>query len=833
MKKHITFLLRLAIGCLIALAAHPMGHAQQSSSTPLAHPLRTLNAADEDFRDLDFLRAEIGTARVVMLGEPTHGEGNVFQVKTRLVNYLQQQLGFTVLAFESGLYEMHKAQELREKGVPIQQVLDNSLFPVWTGAAEFQGMVNLLAHQKLRLAGFDSQLTGAYSDELLDDIQTFLGSQQQLDVPTYAFVDEIITSMDATYAFPTSGDFPRFARVMASLERKLAHVAQIQPARQAQANFLAQCLRSLTAQAKDYTTRGSGQLSQADFRAVDSNARDRQMAENLLFLLRTHPQDKFICWGANTHFANQVNELGSEELRAFRPMGSYLKAALGNQVYVLATAAGGGQHGILGSIAKEVPIPPPGSLEAQLTATGVGNVLVGLHQAWGKEVHTTSILEYTPLTGRWGQVFDGLLFLPLVTGVTPRLVGQSSPQDSLPLSARTISPRSSPPAVFTQAVTVPRLTDRHGIVRDAATGVGLPFASVLVAGKGSGVTTDINGRFSVPALGARDSLEARCLGYQPVRVLASSYGETLIRLSAQQYKLAEVTVRAIPITALGVLTAAIRTIPQHAMQTAYNAQAYARISFVRNDSVLCDVEAVNALYVPASPGPCQYMPREVVWHRSYPPNDKKVLTHVKLTSSLARLDPLASNPIFEQQRLKHFDLTLEPSIEYGGERVYVVAFRALRTGPRFTGGYYDQAYSGRLYINEHDYAVMRGEFVWGRDTSALRKLGQRARTTSPTQAALNNVYAYNTIHQTVVYSRQDGGHYALSATMVENLEKGISATTGTSFEERIARTVVLSEVTTQHVAPITTPPLAFDWQVIPFHELFWRSYRRPPVPNLE
>jgi len=48
---------------------------------------------------------------VVLLGEPTHGEGNVLAVKARLAAFLQQRMGFTTLAMESGFFDLHRAQQ--------------------------------------------------------------------------------------------------------------------------------------------------------------------------------------------------------------------------------------------------------------------------------------------------------------------------------------------------------------------------------------------------------------------------------------------------------------------------------------------------------------------------------------------------------------------------------------------------------------------------------------------------------------------------------------------------------------------------------------------------
>ena len=126
-----------AVGLCSALLCPAYGQTAALKPLPV-HVIRSINPADTDFRDLEFLAQEIGLARVVMLGEPTHGEGNVFEAKIRLIRYLQEKMGFTTLAFESGFYDLHKAQLELEAGKPAAEALGNSVFSIWTGTQEFQ-----------------------------------------------------------------------------------------------------------------------------------------------------------------------------------------------------------------------------------------------------------------------------------------------------------------------------------------------------------------------------------------------------------------------------------------------------------------------------------------------------------------------------------------------------------------------------------------------------------------------------------------------------------------------------------------------------------------------
>src|SRR5688572_20725992 len=72
--------------------------------------LRSIDPADEEFRDLEFLADVIGDAQVVQLGEASHSAGNGFAAKARLVKFLHQRMGFDVLVCEEGIYDMRWIQ---------------------------------------------------------------------------------------------------------------------------------------------------------------------------------------------------------------------------------------------------------------------------------------------------------------------------------------------------------------------------------------------------------------------------------------------------------------------------------------------------------------------------------------------------------------------------------------------------------------------------------------------------------------------------------------------------------------------------------------------------
>src|SRR5690349_24508296 len=72
-----------------------------------AVPLKTAQAG-AGFEDLQPLKKIIGDARIVSLGESTHGSRQIFQMKHRLVEFLASEMGFTIFSIEANMPESYR-----------------------------------------------------------------------------------------------------------------------------------------------------------------------------------------------------------------------------------------------------------------------------------------------------------------------------------------------------------------------------------------------------------------------------------------------------------------------------------------------------------------------------------------------------------------------------------------------------------------------------------------------------------------------------------------------------------------------------------------------------
>ena len=87
-------------------------------------------AVDTDAQ-LDRVIDAIGDARVVMLGEPWHGDGGAIALLSRLVKRLHEERGFDLLVFEGDFFALHEAWTRVEGGADARAAFNEELYPFW------------------------------------------------------------------------------------------------------------------------------------------------------------------------------------------------------------------------------------------------------------------------------------------------------------------------------------------------------------------------------------------------------------------------------------------------------------------------------------------------------------------------------------------------------------------------------------------------------------------------------------------------------------------------------------------------------------------------------
>jgi erythromycin esterase len=389
-----------------------------------AHPIRTLSAADRDFSDLQPLKAAIGNARVVLLGEPSHGDGTTFLAKARLIAFLHQEMGFDVLAWESGLWDVRQVWQHVQAGEGVIPASRRGIFTLWTQSQEVLPTLDYVQEtvgtaRPLELAGFDSQTTGTLATDslhlLMERFARRIGSPVP-DDPEWpaaaATLHHLAETLDVG-AKPPEADQLRLLRLLAALRADAAAKAGTDR----DALYWAQVLESTISLAQMMWAASPG-----FFGAQEANLRDAQMARNLVWLANVwYPGKKIVVWAANTHVARSVEQLkavdGSRPYQAtgwVTHMGGEVYAALGTQMYAIGFTAATGVYARLGLAPQALPPVPPGSLEARFQEAGMVSAFLDFRSApaggeWLRNVFAWPLF-YDDLKGDWTAVFDGMVF---------------------------------------------------------------------------------------------------------------------------------------------------------------------------------------------------------------------------------------------------------------------------------------------------------------------------------------------------------------------------------------------------------------------------------------
>ena len=124
---------------------------------------------NHELDDLAGIERIVGKARIVGLGEATHGTREFFQLKHRLVRYLVERMGFTVFAIEANQPECRAINDyvLSGKGDP-QEALNGIYFWTWN-TEEVLAMIEWMKawnadprhKRKVQFVGIDMQYTEA------------------------------------------------------------------------------------------------------------------------------------------------------------------------------------------------------------------------------------------------------------------------------------------------------------------------------------------------------------------------------------------------------------------------------------------------------------------------------------------------------------------------------------------------------------------------------------------------------------------------------------------------------------------------------------------------
>jgi erythromycin esterase len=395
----------------------------------------------------------------VQLGEPSHGAGSSFAAKARLIKFLHRRLGFDVIVWESGFYDVRLTQRAMRAGEDAVTAARRGILAVWSNAVEARPLFEYVRASQgtarpIEMAGIDLQISaGGTEQAFVAELRAFAArlADPALRQQTEAAVEQTIAAHARTTSRqdrPTAADFEAFQTtsggLLAVIGRNRAALEALHGAREVA--FIARALENVRARATSAADRQRLEaLPEAQRTSAGWNARDTMMAENLRWLLdEEHPRRKVIVWAHNAHIMNGYFAPGWAAVHAEMPPNGMMPAGvsvarrLQDAVYTIALTTYEGDEAWANG-QRRGPIAPaaPGSLESRLHALGKPYVFLDLRPARrdGHPMRTPQSLRisgYGPPTGPYGNdrvpdvtaAFDGVLFVDRMLPATMTCQGR-------------------------------------------------------------------------------------------------------------------------------------------------------------------------------------------------------------------------------------------------------------------------------------------------------------------------------------------------------------------------------------------------------------------------
>ncbi|MFI8605172.1 erythromycin esterase family protein [Cellulophaga baltica] len=648
--------------------------------------LELLPPESTELKDLSFLKDELKEKQLIMLGEQTHMYGNIFEMKARIVEYLHQELGFTTIAMESSMYDIWKMN----KSEFNPDEFNNAIFGVWSSALEFQRLVNYIDKNNLKVIGFDSQVIN--SSQFIEDFYDYCESQHitfKLDEDDLGIVIEGVLEN-----FTVEEDDITYQNYEKELTRILA---QIKKLNDNETNYYwKQFTKNLLASSQD-AYYNKEQIMATDLGNKDHNIRDKQMADNLLSYIKRNPNEKIICWADNIHIINDNSSITKPIAKDFISMGSYIHTALKDKSYSLATIHA--NDSLFDSRTKKWALTPikSNSFESELSGLGKPYLFISSNQEKMHSLQETRLLNFIDFTtARLDQLHDGYIFFQNAT-----LPKRQATADSLIVSDEQAELAKSIAQIEVDANVILK-----GQVLDKESNEPIPFATIILKKEEIYRVADESGFYELPVkktMLQNSSVVISSMGYDSNTITVKELKDKSY-LKPKFEELSEVVITGylLPKT---VLKKAVLNKKLNHPTAPFNFHRYGNVLANKNDTTKLDLELITKDYDAGylSPFVISQRVEQIKWNKNSTP--KKY----KLSSQFFsyRQNAIRYANILDKRKYKKFELKFVKSNNSNDDGVYIIAFETTRNKWNYTNRGYPTKYSGRVYIDKENFAIIK------------------------------------------------------------------------------------------------------------------------------
>ncbi|TVZ28068.1 erythromycin esterase-like protein [Gillisia sp. Hel_I_86] len=658
--------------------------AQELKTLPLSAP------ETENLDDLKFLDEELKDKRLVSLGELTHMYGNIFEMKIRVIKYLHQELGYSTIAIEAPIYDLYKLN-LNTRFDPI--TFNESIFGVWSNSSEFQELVSYIEKNDINVIGFDSQVMN--TESFLTDLFDYCEDKNikiQLDEEDFAIVTENLLDNYTYESFDIK--FPEFEKELKTIQKKINKLKDSE-----ENYYWAQFMKGLLSSARD-AYHNEKEILSTYFVDKSLNYRDEQMADNLLSYMSRNPSEKIIAWADNIHIINNMKSETNSIMKEFVPMGSILKKHLKDDVYSLATVHAND------SIFQQkewhkTPIQKP-SFEHDLDSLNSPFLFVSSNQEAMKTIKSHRLLSFIDFTeSRLDELHDGYIFIKNATISNSKFINRIEEKKSTPKDTVLATIKLKKDLFFLS-----------GKIIDTQTNISIPYANLIMKKEEIYRVSGEDGAFNIPVLNKdvlnNSSISISSMGYEtqviPLKDLPSK-----IYLRPSMDELESVVIIANR-TAKSVLKQAVKQLENNHPIVPFNYYRYSNYLLNKDDEYLIDLDIITKEYDQGYRQQNRLTQRveQIKWNKQSKRTNLKSVRRIYQY----RQNPIRYSNILHRRKYKKFNLSFNKSNKLEDEGLYIISFNTDRNNWNYTNRGYPTTYSGKVYIDKVDFAIVKVVENW-------------------------------------------------------------------------------------------------------------------------
>lgn len=647
--------------------------------------LELLPPESKEYSDLHFLNNELQGKQLVMLGEITHMYGNVFEMKARIVEYLHKELDYTTIAMESSMYDLW----LMNKEGFTPKKFNNNIWGVWSNTKEFQRLVNYIYNNNIKVIGFDSQ----FNNNIPKFIESFIDYLEANKIEIRLNTDDLAIVLEGALEGNVFDETDiKFSLFEKELNRIIIAISMLNPTEQNY--YWLQFSKNILTCSKDIFHKREEILTM-DYGNSNHNFRDAQMADNILSYMHRNPTEKVICWADNIHVINDISSINKPIIKDFISMGTHIKKELKNKVYSLATI-----HANDSLLEKttwhKTPIKK-GSFEDKLKTLNKPHLFVSANQEAMKEPQQSRLLNYVEFTEmKLNELHDGYIFLDNAT----------VPKNELKTLDERIAYEKMQSTKKINLISKGKSFVLKGQIIDSETNTSIPYTNLIMKKEEIYRVADDNGSFELPITNKmleNTSVNISSIGYES-RVIPLKNLTTKIRLSPKFEELDPVIITGY-LSPNTVLKKAIQLVDINHPTNLHNYSRYGNVIINKNDKTILNLEVITKDCDQGYDSPFVITQRvkQVKWNKNLFKNKYK--SSAQFFSY--RQNAIRYANILHKRKYKKFKLNFIKSNNPKDEDYYIIEFKTDRNKWNYTNYPYPTEYSGKIYINKGDFAIIK------------------------------------------------------------------------------------------------------------------------------